>query len=301
MVGELVVDFLTLFLSIFARSMPFLLLGALISGLINEFVSSGEVLRAVPRGRLGAALAGLVLALAFPVTECGIVPVVRRLFRKGLPAPAGVGLLLAAPVINPLVLALTFSAYGGGRVLALRAGLGAAIALAAALVLTWRGGLTDLLHAGALPPVQGGAEATHTGQPVSVRMQSALRAAADDVFDFGGYMVAGALLAALLQLAIPTNVWLGAGQAPATSVLALQGLSFVLAVPSAGDTSLSLAFSGTTPPGSLLAFLLFGSMVDVKSLLMLRPVFRVRAAALLVALLAVLTFAAGVALNLVGG
>ncbi|MEZ4584219.1 MAG: permease [Caldilineaceae bacterium] len=36
-----------------------------------------------------------------PVCECGVVPVARRLYEKGLPTSIGVAFLLAAPVINP--------------------------------------------------------------------------------------------------------------------------------------------------------------------------------------------------------
>lgn len=296
MVGDVIIDFVTLFLSIFARSMPFLLLGALVAGLVETFVAPGEVAGALPRGRLGSALAGLVLALAFPLTECGIAPVTRRLLGKGMPPPAGIALLLAAPVLNPLVLATTFAAYGAGRVLVLRGALGAVIALAVALIVAWRGLPDSGLAPEALPRVQGGAAEAAGG-----RVQRVLRAAAADVFDFGGYLVVGALLAALLQLATPSGVWLSAGQAPVGSVLALQGLSFVLAVCSTGDTSLSLAFSGTAPLGAVLAFLLLGSMVDVKSMLMLRPLFSWRVVALLVVLVAVLTFVAGAAVNFVTG
>jgi uncharacterized membrane protein YraQ (UPF0718 family) len=56
------------------------------------------------------------------VCECGVVPLTRRLFHKGLPLPVGIAFLLAAPVFNPIVIASTIAAFGVGRMLWLRQG-----------------------------------------------------------------------------------------------------------------------------------------------------------------------------------
>ncbi|MCY4538383.1 MAG: hypothetical protein OXE52_09175, partial [Chloroflexi bacterium] len=48
--------FATRFLGIFIEAVPFLLLGSLTSGLIETFVKTDDVLRFLPRSRLGAAL-----------------------------------------------------------------------------------------------------------------------------------------------------------------------------------------------------------------------------------------------------
>jgi len=48
-----------------------------------------------------------------PTCECGVVSIVRRLLRKGVPAQVAITYMLAAPVINPLVLASTYLAFRG--------------------------------------------------------------------------------------------------------------------------------------------------------------------------------------------
>jgi hypothetical protein len=63
-------------------------------------------------------LIGGVMGLAFPVCECGVVPVVRRLYEKGLPLSIGIAFLLAAPVVNPVVILSTYSAFGWGPIFA---------------------------------------------------------------------------------------------------------------------------------------------------------------------------------------
>ena len=90
------------FVSIFLEALPFMLLGALIGGFIEIFAA-----RPLPAILLTAAL-----GLVFPVCECAIVPVVRRLFSKGLPLGAGIAFLLGGPIVNPLVALSTTVAYG---------------------------------------------------------------------------------------------------------------------------------------------------------------------------------------------
>jgi uncharacterized membrane protein YraQ (UPF0718 family) len=108
--------FAAVFLGIFIEAAPFLLLGTLASGLVEVFISREELARWIPRRALSGALAGGLLGLFFPVCECGVVPFTRRMLQKGLPLPAAVSLLLAAPVVNPIVIASTLAAFGPGLI-----------------------------------------------------------------------------------------------------------------------------------------------------------------------------------------
>src|SRR5258706_14387738 len=116
-IGVLLATFSTRFLGIFIEAVSFLLLGALISGFIGAFISNDDMARLVPRNPIAAILVGSLLGFIFPVCECGVVPVTRRLYQKGLPVSVGITFLLAAPVMNPIVLASTYAAFGWGPVL----------------------------------------------------------------------------------------------------------------------------------------------------------------------------------------
>src|ERR1700674_2541199 len=115
--GSLLLTFSTRFLGIFIEALSFLLLGTLISGLIGVFVNKEDMTRLVPRNVIAATLVGSVLGFLFPVCECGVVPVTRRLYQKGLPVSVGITFLLAAPVMNPIVIASTYAAFGFGPIL----------------------------------------------------------------------------------------------------------------------------------------------------------------------------------------
>ncbi len=295
--------FVTIFLGIFIEAAPFLLLGTVASGLVEVFVRREDVIRLMPRSRFLAPLVGGLLGLAFPVCECGVVPLTRRLFRKGLPVSSGIAFLLAAPIINPVVLASTYAAYGWGRILLMRFVLGLSVAFVVGLIFSLNPRPALILRAQAALPIAGGAGETiaptvPSAEPLSQRIRGALRIAGDEFFEMGRYLVIGSLLAALMQTVVPQNMLLAVGSGPVVSVLLMQALAFVLSVCSTVDAFLSLAFVSSFTTGSILSFLVFGPMVDIKSTLMFLGVFRRKYVAYLVILPFLLVLLIGVFINL---
>ena len=294
--------FVTIFLGIFIEAAPFLLLGTVASGLVEVFVNHDQVQRWVPRDPVRGALVGALLGIFFPVCECGVVPLTRRLFRKGLPLPVRVTFLLAAPVVNPVVIASTIAAFGVGRVLALRLGLTVLVAIVTGLVFAAERRPEQLLQPTAWAPMAGGSGAdlplVAARAPWRAALHRALVIAVDEFFEMGRYLVVGGLLAALMQTVIP-QAWLTAVSAgPVVSVLALIALAVVLSICSTVDAFIALSFAGTFTTGSIIAFLVFGPMVDIKSTLMFLGVFRKRAVAYLVLLPLLMALVLGVAINL---
>ena len=111
--------FLIIFLQIVFEAMPFIILGALISGTLEELLPQQMVTKLLPKRRSTAIAGSAMLGLVFPMCECGIVPVMRRLLGKGLPLSCAVAYMLAAPIINPVVIMSTWAAFkppsGGER------------------------------------------------------------------------------------------------------------------------------------------------------------------------------------------
>ena len=298
-------NFATRFLGIFIEAAPFLLIGTLVSGLIDSFVTTDDIARWIPRNPVLATFAGTFMGFAFPVCECGVVPVVRRLFMKGLPMSVGVTFLLAAPVINPVVLAGTYAAFGFGMVLIGRFVLTIVVAAIVGLVFAFSARPQDVLQPTSLAPVMGGSGVA--ALPLSVKaprktlmigLRDALVSAGNEFFDMGRYLIIGTFLAATLQTLISQDVLLALGRGPVVSVITMQVLAFVLSVCSTVDAFLALAFAGTFTTGSILAFLTFGPMVDIKSTLMFIGVFKPRIVAYLIVLPFLLSLLFGVWINL---
>lgn len=291
--------FATIFLGIFIEAVPFLLLGTLASGLVEVFVNREALARRIPRGALGGAVAGSLMGFLFPVCECGVVPLVRRLFRKGLPLPVGVAFLLAAPVINPIVLVSTATAFGWGPMLAWRFGLTFVIAVLTGLVFAVERQPARLLRPAAFAPIAGASSAAAGARPgLRTGFNRALVIAGDEFFEMGRYLVAGSMLAALMQTFVPQATLLRLGSTPLLSVLVMVALAVVLSICSTVDSFVALAFAGSFTPGAVLAFLVFGPMVDIKSTLMFLGVFRRRTVLYLVLLPLMMTLVAATAINL---
>ncbi len=290
--------FATRFLGIFVEAVPFLLLGSITSGLIETFVKSDDILRFLPRNRLGAAIGGAFLGLAFPVCECGVVPVTRRLFSKGLPLSMGVAFLLAAPFMNPIVFASTYIAFGLGPVFIGRIVITVFVAVTVGLVI----GAFAKADAALKPVARGGGEdhshADHAPPSFQGKLLHALQIGSDEFFEMGRFLILGSALAALMQTLVPQESLLSLGTGPILSVLFMQILAYILSVCSTVDSFLALAFVNTFTTGAIVSFLSFGPMVDIKSTLMFSGVFRRRLVIYLIIMPFAMNLLAGVLINL---
>ena len=94
--------------------------------------------------------------------------------------------------------------------------------------------------------------------------------------DFIDLLVAGCAVAALVQALLPRQWLLAVGGAPTLSILALMALSLVLSVCSSVDAFLALGFAAQITPGALLAFLLLGTVIDIKLVGLLGLLFKPR-------------------------
>ncbi len=129
-------DFSYAFLSVLLEGVPFILIGTLLSGTIDEFLPSRVMVRLLPRNAfLGICLSG-AMGLVFPMCECGVVPVIRRLIGKGLPISNAIAYMLAAPIVNPIVILSTYAAFRGqnaAEFTSLRLGVGYLVSVIVAL------------------------------------------------------------------------------------------------------------------------------------------------------------------------
>lgn len=288
--------FATIFLGIFIEAAPFLLLGTLSSGLVEVFLDRQWMLRLASRQGFLAAFAGALMGFFFPVCECGVIPLTRRLYRKGLPLPTGVAFLLAAPVLNPIVIVSTAAAFGWGKMLLWRVIITLTIAVVVGMVFSVEKEPNNLLRAHSfnlhLHEHDTGNETGWLG-----KISQALVISADEFIEMGRYLVVGGMLAAAMQTFIPQSLLLAIGSGPFSSVLVMLALAFILSICSTVDAFVALGFVGTFSFGSVLSFLTFGPMVDIKSLLMYRQVFKDRVVSYLILLPLLMSLLAGLVFN----
>jgi uncharacterized membrane protein YraQ (UPF0718 family) len=281
----------TIFLSMIMEAIPFVLLGVLISGLIQSFITERWITRIMPRNRFLASLFGCSVGILFPSCECGIVPITRRLLNKGVPLNAGIAFMLTGPIVNPIVLFSTYIAFGNDwRVVAIRAGMAFAVALVVSMsvallfpVLPLRVNEQQLAATAELPIIP------NSRPSVTTRLSQVLSHAIEEFFSVGKYLVLGAFIAASMQTFIPTSSLLHLGSNPVMASLVMIGLAFTMSLCSEADAFIASSFRSTFSMGSLSAFLVFGPMIDIKNTLMLLAAFRGKFVIVLIALVTICT------------
>jgi uncharacterized membrane protein YraQ (UPF0718 family) len=285
-------DFAYSFLSVVLEGVPFILAGVLLSGVIDVFLPPKLLARLLPGNAVLGILLGGILGAVLPMCECGIVIVIRRLLKKGLPLSNAMAYMLAAPVVNPIVALSTYAAFRGQGPLEMmfwRMGLAFGVAVTAASIIHFvrksfvlRG---DLLAVD-LPLIHDHEE----NRPIHLKIAAAVRASVGDFMDVTVYFIFGAAVATLFNTSVNQQIIMPLAENRQLAVLSMMGLAGLLSLCSTSDAFVAATFTAF-PSASKLAFLVFGPIVDLKLVFIYGLVFRKRFIFVLVAGLTVLVWA----------
>ncbi|MEK7269420.1 MAG: permease [Planctomycetota bacterium] len=278
--------------SVVVEAIPFVIVGAFVSALLEVHLPDGLLRRIIPAGPLGL-LAGALAGLVMPLCECGIVPVLRRLVRKGVPTGPAVAYLFAGPIVNPIVFASTTLAFGpqGLRMAVARTVIG----LLAAILLGALAGRIAPAAGDLLAETGGG----HGSEDHGEHKKGVVAIAISELVEILSYLALGAVLAAAINVLVrPHDAFAAVAGTPALSIPVFMSLAYGLSVCSEADAFIAASFTGTsaaasfagTPAAALLAFLTLGPMLDVKLTLIYAKVLRRRAALILLPAVVVVIF-----------
>ena len=140
--------------------------------------------------------------------------------------------------------------------------------------------------------------ATPATQPIPARLRLFLDNTVQEMRELGAVLVIGSAIAAIIQVSLPREVVLSLGGGPITSIVAMMLLAAIVSICSTVDSFFALSFASTFTTGSLLAFLVFGPMIDLKGVGLMLSIFQPRAVIYLFALAAQLTFGLTLFVNL---
>ncbi len=425
-------QFAIIFLSILLEALPFVLIGTIVSSLIEIFVSREWLTEHLPRKSWLAFLIAGLAGIIFPICECAIVPVMRRLVKKGMPIGVAVTFMLATPTINPVVLLSTRFAFLNNLYFPLLRGVfGYLTAVSVGLLITFLSDKAELKTAEAAlrgegadhdcdedddelcscghnhrhgkhkeqdddewQPVQaetngateigddlayhqkhhqrhkehddewaleqaktdedagirndltsqhchhqhkephrfsavfaagensaehghnhdydhkhdhehiynhdhdhdddevcacGHVHATKRDKPLQI-LKSVLDHTSHELYEVGRFLILGVFISAAMQTFVPKQYFLALSQNPALSIVAMMLLAFVLSLCSEADAFVAASFQGGLPNSAILAFLLFGPMMDIKNMLMLAQGFKMKFIIRLILVIAVVVF-----------
>ncbi len=271
------------FFAIVLEGAPFLLLGAIISGLIDVFLPAGLVKDMLPRSKTQGVFAAMGAGVIFPLCECGAMPIVQRLIRKGVPPAVASTYMLAAPALNPLAMFGTWLAFRNQDpwlMVVLRFGFSVAVLIFLGL---WLTGLRpeNMLRAETLlgsrqkpelSPNPGLVLAARPGMSLGGLQQFTGAV----IRDFTGvllFLVIGAAAAALFSTGFNRSLLAPIGQSVFFGPLAGILLAQLLCLCSTTDAFIIAAFAPFSVPAKI-AFLVAGPLIDLKLYWLYRSTFQ---------------------------
>lgn len=296
-------NFSVIFTSIILESLPFIFIGSLVSSLIQLFVSEETIAKFIPKNKILAILCASVIGFLLPICECGIIPIARRLIKKGVPVGVATTFMLSTPIINPVVILSTYYAFSYNiKILYLRIIFG----IISSIII---GGILSILNKDGVNSLRNkdneadddlclcGVDHTYTDN--KSKFSLLMDSVSSEFIDISKYVMLGAFISATFQVLVSRDSLNYLANNTLLSVLAMMFLAFILSICSEADAFIAGTFVGQFTTGSLLAFLIFGPMLDIKNTLMLMGGFKKRYLLLLIISIIVVCYLIGTSINLV--
>ena len=300
----------TVFTGIVLQAVPFMLLGALLSSALYAFVPDRLLVKIFPKKYGIGFLTALFAGALFPVCECAAVPLMRSLIKKGVAMPIAVTFMLASPIVNPISIVSTLYAFPQqpsvafyrlcfGLLIACVIGLlllfypeekylkedfdrepsaqphslGAAVA---SFRLATGRTSTENRRSEHQSDNFGGSTARISMQWLQAKVYALLMHTCSEFFTTGPFLILGAFITALIRAAVPQELFSITSGSTAGSLLVMMLFAFVFSACSTSDAFIARSFLNRFPSGSILGFLVYGPMMDIKNLFMLLSLFKKR-------------------------
>lgn len=316
----------TVFTGIVLQAVPFMLLGALLSSALYAFVPDRLLVKIFPKKYGIGFLTALFAGTLFPVCECAAVPLMRSLIKKGVAMPIAVTFMLASPIVNPISIVSTLYAFPQQPSVAFyRLFFGLLIAFAIGLLLLFYPEEKYLkedfdMEPAAQPHIFGGVDVdtafrlatgrtsaqNSSSEPQSdnfgdtaaesklqwlqAKVYALLMHTCSEFFTTGPFLILGAFITALIRAAVPQELFSITSGSAAGSLLVMMFFAFVFSACSTSDAFIARSFLNRFPSGSILGFLVYGPMMDIKNLFMLLSLFKKRFVIELTLIITVINF-----------
>ncbi|MEK6266661.1 MAG: permease [Clostridium sp.] len=310
-------DFATIFLSIILEGIPFILIGALASSIIQIFVSDETIAKIIPKNKFVGVFIASLVGLVFPVCECAIVPITRRLLKKGVPLSIAVTFMLSVPIMNPVVLLSTHYAFMGMSYMVIaRAMFGMIGAITVGVLIgvlhkdspfkvkKVKKSRKNMIKANSASGNHDNCSCGHNHSQSNTRnkfiknIENIISHTSAELYDIGRFFIIGVFLSTCMQVFIPKEFILSIGSGVLSSIIVMMVLAFVLSVCSETDAFIARSFLGQFTTGSILGFLILGPMIDIKNTIMLCGSFKMNFVVKLIFLIITICFILAVIANL---
>lgn len=260
-----------IFIGIILQAIPFLLIGVLLSSIIQVFVPGDFIQRKMPKSLGLGILFAILSGFCLPVCDCASIPIFKSLVKKGIPLPVAVTFMTATPVINPVVILSTYYAFNGDlKIVLSRICLGIIAATIIGLFFQKQSKNERILKGDILYRyICGCYQDSQYIDENEGKLSLLLRHSQAEFFNVGKHLVIGSFVAACFQ-GIGTNIFIPEeGVGTAVHIVIMMVMAFVLSLCSSSDAIVARSLSNQFSMAGIMGFLVFGPMIDIKNVMML--------------------------------
>lgn len=271
---EILSKFSIVFSSILLEALPFILIGAILSSVMQLFVTEELIKKFIPKNSLLGSIIASVLGVFFPVCECVTVPITKSLIQKKVPVNVAITYMLSAPIVSPLVIISTYVAFNGDlKVVFLRVGLGVLIAIIAGLLMIPLTSEGDILKSGknTFRCDCGCEDIRNSSENVIMKL---LKSASIEFYDIAKYFIVASMIATIFQLNVTEEFLSSLGLNHTMGIVIMMLVSFLISLCSEADAFVAQSFLSSFSLGGVMSFLIIGPMIDVKNISMLLSSFK---------------------------
>lgn len=298
-IGNKLQDFVTLSASVIIEALPFILLGLLLSIAVQVWLPQNILFKILPKQLIPRRLVLSFLGIFLPVCECGNVPLARGLMIKGMTVGDSITFLLAAPILNPVTIITTQQAFGSDNTILAARLVGAfLIANIVGWLFTQKGKdkTDELLTPEFSSTCKAHRETSHANK---TKVSKSLNIFSKEANAIAPALFVGSFIAGFIQVAVPREILTDLGGHIVLSVIAMMALAFIVSICANVDAFFALAFANTFTAGSIVSFLIFGPIVDIKMLALLKTTYKTKVLATIVLITTLVSGTIGLAVNYV--
>lgn len=267
---KIIVNFIVMIL----EGLPFLLIGAIASAVIQLFISEERINKIIPKNNFLAMLIASLLGILMPICECAIIPVTRSLIQKKLPVKIAMIFMLSVPIVNPIVTLSTYYAFSDIRMVLIRliGGMITAIIIGVLIDKVSRGNVLKKSN------LYG--DSCDCGCSINnffnnkSRIRLCIEHSISEFFKIFRYYIFGAFISSIFIGIINDDMLKSLGSNKVLSILIMMMIAFILSLCSEADAFIAKGFLQYFNIPSISAFLILGPMMDLKNAIIVSSYFK---------------------------
>lgn len=288
-----------IFISMILEALPFILIGAIISSVIQMYISEDIVKRILPKSRFMSIIVAAFLGIFVPICECAIVPISRSLIKKGVPISVSIVFMLTVPIVNPVVIASTYYAFKDINIVLIRVFGGVISAIIIGFLIemfTSKKEVVVKVKSEYDNICDCGCEVTDYFYNKS-KLRLCLEHANKEFLNILRYYIFGSFLSSLFIVIVNEEFLVNYSKGIILPIVIMMLLSFLLSLCSEADAFIAKSFLDYFGVPAISAFLIFGPMLDLKNTILISSYFKKSFAIKLISLIVLIVLAFSITLT----